>query len=408
MRSIQTLRFLKCTLWLFYASFCLVSVQSLAHISLLSSALTVYLVAPPVPSNGGSGTSTIATWMTVIVCLNIGRLVCQFLIVQELRFFISNWQRLQLIRRSVATLFRGRLLLVERCLSLIVFLWHIPGIYLANHCSAQPSFLCSYVTVVVLLFLVCTGLNVTACLGSLALLIYCRCANDIDSLSDVLEEPDRAMSPLSPELLSSLRTLQWTTDANSPLRATAEGSKETSFADDVELQMKVGDSGNDTTSLMVKQDPQAQAVGVNMRNQSSLSTAEMSMGCRGATSSFGSLDLTPSTVTGSPREWDDVSVPEEGVASMCIDMPFGSSLCCPARDSGAVPLAPSCLICLCEYEENELLRILPCGHGFHAQCVDVWLATRARCPLRCDIIQLLYMREQQDDHKHQAEQPSSA
>lgn len=33
----------------------------------------------------------------------------------------------------------------------------------------------------------------------------------------------------------------------------------------------------------------------------------------------------------------------------------------------------SCSICLEQYESNELLRMLPCGHQFHAHCVDKWL-----------------------------------
>eukprot|EP00922_Rhytidocystis_sp_ex-Travisia-forbesii_P045366 GHVS01067686.1.p1 GENE.GHVS01067686.1~~GHVS01067686.1.p1 ORF type:complete len:432 (+),score=31.39 GHVS01067686.1:348-1643(+) len=427
MRSIQTLRLLKCTIWLFYTSFSLVCIQSLAHISLLSSALTVYLLDPPsaptssaVDPSSGSGTSTIATWMAVIVCLNIGRLICQFMIIQEIRFFISNWQRLRLIRRSVASLFRGRLLLIERCLFLIVFLWHIPGIYLANHCSAQPVFLCNYVTIVVLLFLVCTGLNVTVCLGSLALLIYCRCCNDVESLSDVLEEPDRALSPLSPELLSSLRTLQWVTTAhsNEELRADGEGErpKETHVVEtDVGLQTKDyshSENHSDTSSITIEvervNDGQV-ALEIPASALRSFLSAKVPLpfqifvGCRSSSSSVGSSDLTPSTVAGStPRnKWDDVAVPEEGVSPMCIDMPCKSSGGCPPRTSSkersVVTLSPSCFICLCEYEHNEVLRILPCGHGFHSQCVDVWLATRAVCPLRCDIIKMLCIQEQVDN-----------
>lgn len=39
-----------------------------------------------------------------------------------------------------------------------------------------------------------------------------------------------------------------------------------------------------------------------------------------------------------------------------------------------------CLICQCQYEENELLRRLPCGHCFHADCVDQWLMSKDCCP----------------------------
>ncbi|XP_047077062.1 E3 ubiquitin-protein ligase EL5-like [Lolium rigidum] len=41
-----------------------------------------------------------------------------------------------------------------------------------------------------------------------------------------------------------------------------------------------------------------------------------------------------------------------------------------------------CAVCLSELEDGEEARFLPrCGHGFHAQCVDKWLASHSTCPL---------------------------
>ena len=39
-----------------------------------------------------------------------------------------------------------------------------------------------------------------------------------------------------------------------------------------------------------------------------------------------------------------------------------------------------CLICQFDYEENEEIRRLPCGHCFHMSCVDMWLQQRDLCP----------------------------
>ncbi|KAJ3706593.1 hypothetical protein LUZ61_010298 [Rhynchospora tenuis] len=40
-----------------------------------------------------------------------------------------------------------------------------------------------------------------------------------------------------------------------------------------------------------------------------------------------------------------------------------------------------CAICLSEFLEGERVRVLPnCGHGFHASCVEEWIATRSNCP----------------------------
>ncbi|XP_073026345.1 RING-H2 finger protein ATL67 [Primulina eburnea] len=41
-----------------------------------------------------------------------------------------------------------------------------------------------------------------------------------------------------------------------------------------------------------------------------------------------------------------------------------------------------CSICLCEYRETEMLRMLPdCRHYFHVMCVDAWLKLNASCPV---------------------------
>lgn len=41
-----------------------------------------------------------------------------------------------------------------------------------------------------------------------------------------------------------------------------------------------------------------------------------------------------------------------------------------------------CTICLAEYEEKEVLRIMPkCGHIFHLSCIDIWLRKQLTCPI---------------------------
>ncbi|TKW25262.1 hypothetical protein SEVIR_3G107000v4 [Setaria viridis] len=40
-----------------------------------------------------------------------------------------------------------------------------------------------------------------------------------------------------------------------------------------------------------------------------------------------------------------------------------------------------CCICLARYVDNDELRLLPCGHFFHKDCVDKWLKINALCPL---------------------------
>lgn len=40
----------------------------------------------------------------------------------------------------------------------------------------------------------------------------------------------------------------------------------------------------------------------------------------------------------------------------------------------------TCCICLNDYEPHQDLRVLPCEHHFHKDCVDEWLVVNSTCP----------------------------
>ncbi|XP_038875154.1 RING-H2 finger protein ATL2-like [Benincasa hispida] len=41
-----------------------------------------------------------------------------------------------------------------------------------------------------------------------------------------------------------------------------------------------------------------------------------------------------------------------------------------------------CAVCLSEFEENEIGRIIPkCNHSFHVGCIDMWFYSHVTCPL---------------------------
>ncbi|XP_071515532.1 uncharacterized protein [Panulirus ornatus] len=41
----------------------------------------------------------------------------------------------------------------------------------------------------------------------------------------------------------------------------------------------------------------------------------------------------------------------------------------------------TCVICMCDFELRQMLRVLPCLHEFHTKCVDKWLKSNRTCPI---------------------------
>lgn len=51
-------------------------------------------------------------------------------------------------------------------------------------------------------------------------------------------------------------------------------------------------------------------------------------------------------------------------------------------DSKRHGISVHCSICLCDLEEDDVVRMLPlCRHFFHVQCIDVWLYSHPSCPI---------------------------
>lgn len=40
----------------------------------------------------------------------------------------------------------------------------------------------------------------------------------------------------------------------------------------------------------------------------------------------------------------------------------------------------SCTICMCEFEEKEIIKGLKCGHNFHSECLKQWIMREPNCP----------------------------
>ena len=36
-----------------------------------------------------------------------------------------------------------------------------------------------------------------------------------------------------------------------------------------------------------------------------------------------------------------------------------------------------CVVCMSDFEQRQVVRVLPCSHEFHSKCVDKWLKVRS-------------------------------
>ena len=40
-----------------------------------------------------------------------------------------------------------------------------------------------------------------------------------------------------------------------------------------------------------------------------------------------------------------------------------------------------CTVCQCEFEQDDVIKVLPCKHRFHNGCIGDWLKKNPECPL---------------------------
>lgn len=91
------------------------------------------------------------------------------------------------------------------------------------------------------------------------------------------------------------------------------------------------------------------------------------------------LDKLPIFTHDGPAPDDDDAVPVQEVPQIPVE-PGGVHSEDVARTAGDT--ARVCTICLEQYKVGDELRLLPCGHRYHRECIDPWLLNRkAVCPV---------------------------
>ena len=78
-----------------------------------------------------------------------------------------------------------------------------------------------------------------------------------------------------------------------------------------------------------------------------------------------------------------VADPEKAAVEAPPPPPPPPALVYSAAGTKLAGAAAECAICLAEFVDGDAVRVMPaCGHGFHARCIERWLALgrRSSCP----------------------------
>ena len=97
-------------------------------------------------------------------------------------------------------------------------------------------------------------------------------------------------------------------------------------------------------------------------------------------STSGARGLSPERIASIPTEVYHKSTPLESPSNSDACIRTSGSLLLGGRNRGNSS-GDVCAICLSPYDNNDILRCLPCQHRFHIECIDSWLSVSATCPL---------------------------
>ncbi|KAH9326291.1 hypothetical protein KI387_006469, partial [Taxus chinensis] len=92
------------------------------------------------------------------------------------------------------------------------------------------------------------------------------------------------------------------------------------------------------------------------------------------------------------RRAEVATVIDEEVSNSGLETSIISKIPVLKYNAEDVRSGTECSVCLTEFGEGELVRLLPkCRHAFHISCIGMWLNTHRTCPLcRADILTGLF------------------
>mmetsp|Transcript_25322 Transcript_25322/g.74776 ORF Transcript_25322/g.74776 Transcript_25322/m.74776 type:complete len:1149 (-) Transcript_25322:721-4167(-) len=108
---------------------------------------------------------------------------------------------------------------------------------------------------------------------------------------------------------------------------------------------------------------------------------------------------SPSNERDDPADGTETSGAADTAAAAAADMAAAPDTAAAAAGVAAAGEneLPQCPVCLCEYEGDEVLRQLPCGHIFHRSCIDEWMKLHNTCPnCRMSLVPLPTQEEREE------------